>query len=98
MLNELLRKQENIQRQMSEQLKTLRIKSGFKNPFIVSRELNRSNATVRNIEEGIAFPTSKMLNELIDLYILTPYEKDELLKLKRQMLKIRRQIKKERYS
>ena len=96
MIEELLRKQENIQNKMSNMLKVIRVKNGFENPFMVARELSRSTATIRNIEEGIAFPTNKTLHELIDLYIVTPHEKKELLDLKRKMLKLRRQIKKER--
>jgi len=96
MLNELLKKQERLQQEMSNGLKKLRIANGFENPFIVARELNRSTATVRNIEEGITFPTRKLLHELLDLYIVTPYEKEDLISLKNKMLKLRRQIKKER--
>jgi ribosome-binding protein aMBF1 (putative translation factor) len=90
---ELLRKQENIQREMSELLIKIREANGIENPFMVSRELNRSVATLRNIEKGIAFPTSKTLHELIDTYAMTPIEKNRVLKLKKEMLKVRRELK-----
>ena len=96
MLNELLRKQEYIQSEMSNLLIKVREANGIKNSFQVMKELNRSEATLRNIEKGISFPTNKTLHDLIDLYQVTPMEKARLLGLKIKMLKIRRQIKIER--
>lgn len=89
----LLQEETRVQRRMSKALKEIRVANGIKNPFNVSRELGQSTATLRNIEKGLAFPTVKTLNELIGLYVITPIEKQEVLRLKDEMLKIRRELK-----
>lgn len=82
-----------IQNEMSKSLVKLRLANGIKNPFIVTKEIGLSTATLRNIEKGIAFPTKKTLSDLLEIYTTTPLEKQKLLKLKDEMLKIRRQKK-----
>ena len=93
---ELLVEEHETKMKMSALLVKIRESNGISNPFIVSRELNQSVATLRNIEKGISFPTSKSLNELMGLYLITPGECGELTSLKRKMLKIRKQIKESR--
>lgn len=90
---ELLNQEKEIKQKMSDLLVRIRVSNGIENPFQVSRELGQSVATLRNIEKGISFPTSKTLNELMSLYILTIQERGELTSLKRRMLEIRKQIK-----
>lgn len=89
----LLQKQEQIKAQMSALLLKVREENGIKNPFIVSSELGQSTSTLRNIEKGIAFPTKKTLNELIKAYVMTPPERAEVLRLKDEMLTVRRELK-----
>lgn len=93
---ELLKEQADIQKEMSELLVKIRVANGIENPFTISRELGRSNAMLNNIEKGLAFPTSKTLHELIAAYVMTPIEKNRVLKLKNEMLKVRRQLKESR--
>jgi hypothetical protein len=59
----------------------------------VSTELGQSTATLRNIEKGLAFPTRKTLRELISFYVMTPLEEKEVLRLKEEMLQVRRELK-----
>ena len=82
--------------EMSKLLVSIRESNGIENPFIVSRELGQSVATLRNIEKGISFPTSKTLNELMGLYLITPREREALKELKNKMLEIRKQLKESR--
>ena len=97
MINQkLLIEEKEIKEKMSTLLISIRESNGIKNPFIVSKELGQSIATLRNIEKGISFPTSKTLNELMQLYLLTPCERKALEELKVKMLKIRKQIKESR--
>lgn len=89
----LLQKQEQTKNQMSALLLKIREENGIKNPFIVSSELGQSTSTLRNIEKGIAFPTKKTLNELMKTYSMTLGEREEVLKLKDEMLYVRRELK-----
>jgi transcriptional regulator with XRE-family HTH domain len=89
----LLQQQEQVQTRMSALLLKIREENGIKNPFIVSKELGQSTSTLRNIEKGIAFPTVKTLNDLIKTYSMTLGERMEVLDLKEQMLRIRRELK-----
>jgi hypothetical protein len=90
---ELLKKQKEIQDKLSVLLVKIRLANGIKNPFNVSTELGQSTATLRNIEKGLAFPTRKTLRELISLYAMTPIEEKEVLRLKEEMLQVRRELK-----
>lgn len=89
----LCQKQELIKNEMAELLIDIRIKNGFKNTFVVTRELGFSAATLRNIEEKIVFPRPRTLEALMNLYALTPKEREKLLELKNEMAKLRRKIK-----
>ena len=93
---DLLFEEKKIKTKMSAILISVRESNGIENPFIVSRELGQSVATLRNIEKGISFPTTKTLNELMSLYMLTIEERKELDQLKNTMLKIRKQLKESR--
>jgi len=93
---ELLNQEKETKEAMSTLLISIREANGIENPFIVSRELGQSVATLRNIEKGISFPTSKTLNELMQLYMLTIEERKALIELKNKMLQIRKQIKESR--
>jgi transcriptional regulator with XRE-family HTH domain len=93
---ELLNQEKETKEKMSLLLISIREANGIENPFIVSRELGQSVATLRNIEKGISFPTSKTLNELMGLYMLTIEERKALIQLKNKMLQIRKQIKESR--
>ena len=93
---ELLLKEEETKKKMSSLLVSIRESNGIINPFQVSRELNQSVATLRNIEKGISFPTSKTLTELMGLYLITPDERSKLTMYKREMLGIRKQLKESR--
>ena len=93
---ELLNQEKETKETMSVLLISIREANGIENPFIVSRELGQSVATLRNIEKGISFPTSKTLNELMQLYMLTIEERKALIELKNKMLQIRKQIKESR--
>ena len=93
---ELRIKEEETKMKMSALLVSIRESNGISNPFQVSKELGQSVATLRNIEKGISFPTSKTLNELMGLYLITPKEREELITLKSEMLEIRKQIKESR--
>ena len=93
---ELLNQEKETKEKMSLLLISIREANGIENPFIVSRELGQSVATLRNIEKGISFPTSKTLNELMQLYMLTIEERKALIELKNKMLQIRKQIKESR--
>lgn len=92
-IQEYRNKEEEIKKMLSKLLIKIREENGIKNSFIVTKELGLSSATLRNIEEGISFPTTRVLNDLIDLYVMTPKEKENVLELKRAMLKVRRMIK-----
>jgi transcriptional regulator with XRE-family HTH domain len=89
----LLQQQQQTKEKMSKLLLSIRESNGIKNPFNVSQELGQSTSTLRNIEKGIAFPTQKTLNELKSLYVMTPFERTEVQKLKNEMLRIRRELK-----
>ena len=93
---ELLNQEKETKEKMSLLLISIREANGIENPFIVSRELGQSVATLRNIEKGISFPTSKTLNELMQLYMLTIEERKALIQLKNKMLQIRKQLKESR--
>ena len=93
---ELLFEEKKVKTKMSAILISVRESNGIENPFIVSRELGQSVATLRNIEKGINFPTKKTLNELMSLYVLTIEERKELEALKTKMLQIRKQLKESR--
>ena len=95
-MQDLLNEEKEIKQRMSTLLVSVRLSNGINNPFIVSRELGQSVATLRNIEKGISFPTTKTLNELMSLYMLTIEERKELESLKNKMLQIRKQIKESR--
>ncbi len=95
-LEELLIEEHKTKMEMSKLLIRVRESNGIANPFIVSRELGQSVATLRNIEKGISFPTTKTLNELMGLYILTIEERKELDILKTHMLGIRKKLKESR--
>ena len=95
-MQDLLFEEKKVKQKMSAILISVRQSNGIENPFIVSRELGQSVATLRNIEKGLSFPTKKTLNELMSLYMLTIEERKELESLKNQMLKIRKQIKESR--
>ena len=86
---ELLNQEKETKEKMSLLLISIREANGIENPFIISRELGQSVATLRNIEKGISFPTSKTLNELMQLYMLTIEERKALIELKNKMLQIR---------
>ncbi len=86
----------DTKQKMSALLIKVRESNGVSNPFIVSKELGQSPATLRNIEKGISFPTAKTLRELMSLYLITPVERDELNALKTKMLQLRKQIKESR--
>jgi hypothetical protein len=92
----LLTQETETKEKMSALLIKVRLSNGIENPFIVSRELGQSVATLRNIEKGISFLTSKTLNELMGLYMLTIEERKALIQLKNKMLQIRKQIKESR--
>lgn len=91
---ELLKQEKVLKVKMSVLLIKVREANGFSNPFIVSKELGQSMSTLRNIEKCISFPTKKTLRELMRFYILTPMEREELEQLKKEMLKLRKQLKK----
>ncbi len=93
---DLLFEEKKVKTKMSALLISIRQSNGIENPFIVSRELGQSVATLRNIEKSISFPTTKTLNELMSLYMLTIEERKELESLKSKMLKIRKQLKESR--
>ena len=93
---DLLEQEQELKDKMSQLLIKIREANGIKNPFIVSREMNQSTATLRNIEKGISFPTNKTLKEINEFYMLTIAEKRELKSLKKQMLEVRKQIKESR--
>ena len=93
---ELLNQEQLLKDKMSQLLIKIREANGIENPFIVSRELNQSTATLRNIEKGISFPTNKTLKEINEFYRLTIEEKRELKNLKKQMLEVRKQMKESR--
>lgn len=90
---DLRKKEEELKIVMGMTLKEIRELNGIDNPFKISRELGQSPATLRNIEEGISFPTHKTIKELFSKYIMTPEEKDKIITLKNEMLRIRREIK-----
>lgn len=90
---ELENRQGEIQKEMSELLIQIREGNGIKSAFTVSKELGQSQATLRNIEKGISFPTNRTLKDLISLYIMTPGERERVNALKTEMLKIRRALK-----
>jgi len=91
-----LKREKDIQKEMSQLLVEIRESNGISNPFIVSRELGQSVATLRNIEKGISFPTQKTLKELMGLYSITPIERKKLESLKDEMLLVRKKIKESR--
>lgn len=91
--NQLILEQVETQKEMSQLLIDIREANGIDSPFTVSRELGQSQATLRNIEKGLSFPTKKTLNELIEFYRVTPNEKKKLNELKNKMLTIRKQLK-----
>lgn len=93
---ELLNEEQKTKELMSALLVKIRKSNGISNPFQVSRELGQSVATLRNIEKGISFPTTKTLKELMGLYMLTIHERKELEELKNKMLQIRKQLKESR--
>lgn len=93
---ELLLEEKAIKEKMSLLLVNIREANAISNPFIVSRELNQSVATLRNIEKSISFPTSKTLDELMGLYLITPGEREKLITLKSKMLQLRKQLKESR--
>lgn len=90
---QLKQRESQIQQEISSLLVKIREANGIKNPFIVSQELGQSTSTLRNIEKGLAFPTVKTLNELIQLYVMTPSEKQKVIDLKNEMMKVRRELK-----
>ena len=93
---ELLNEEKETKQKMSVLLIKVRQSNGVANPFIVSKELGQSPATLRNIEKGISFPTKKTLSELMQLYMLTIEERKTLEGLKTKMLQIRKQLKESR--
>ena len=93
---QLLIEEKEVKVKMSALLIRIREANGIENPFIVSRELGQSVATLRNIEKGLSFPTTKTLKELMGLYMLTIAERKELETLKTKMLQIRKQLKESR--
>ena len=93
---QLLVEEKDTKEKMSRLLISVREANGVKNPFIVSKELGQSPATLRNIEKGISFPTKKTLSELMQLYMLTIEERKTLEGLKTKMLQIRKQLKESR--
>ncbi len=90
---DLKKKENELKSVMGSLLKEIRELNGIDNPFKISRELGQSPATLRNIEECISFPTHKTIKELFSKYIMTPEEKDKIITLKNEMLRIRREIK-----
>ena len=90
---QLKQRESQIQQEMSLLLVKIREANGIKNPFVVSQELGQSTSTLRNIEKGLAFPTVKTLNELIQLYVMTLMEKQKVIDLKNEMMKVRRELK-----
>jgi len=92
----LLIEEHETKMKMSELLVSIRESNGIQNPFIVSKELGQSIATLRNIEKGISFPTAKTLDELMGLYLITPGERGQLTTLKRKMLELRKKLKESR--
>ncbi len=93
---QLLVEERGLKKEMSMLLISVRESNGVSNPFIVSKELGQSPATLRNIEKGISFPTAKTLRELMSLYMLTIEERKELNALKTKMLQLRKQLKESR--
>jgi transcriptional regulator with XRE-family HTH domain len=93
---QLLVEEKETKVKMSALLISVRESNGVSNPFIVSKELGQSPATLRNIEKGISFPTAKTLRELMSLYMLTIEERKELNALKTKMLQLRKQLKESR--
>ncbi len=94
----LRKQQQDIQNEMSELLKKIRIDNGIKNTFIITRELGLSTATLIKIENGVNFPTSRTLALLMKKYVITPQEKETLLELKKRMLSVRRKLRQEKLN
>ena len=95
-LKELQEREKTIKKRMGDLLVKIRKANGIESSFNVTRELDQSSATLRNIEKGLSFPTKKTLKELMSLYIMTIPEKEEILRLKNEMTKIRMIMKKNR--
>ena len=83
-----------LHEQMATKLKNMRVEVGFTSPRQVSKEIGAGEDAIYKLETMQSLPSKRTLMNLIQIYRMNNKEYKDLVSLRNQIIKLRKEVKK----